>query len=134
MIALDAPGREACSARRQNTATPLQPLVLLNDPQWVEAARAFGQSMLKNGATIESRLEWGHRRLNSRSLLPGEKKILIDLWEKQQKVFEADSKAAEKLLGIGLTKADPKIKPADLATATTIAATLLNLDAATTLR
>lgn len=134
MIALDAPGREACSARRQNTATPLQPLVLLNDPQWVEAARAFGQSMLKNGETIETRLEWGHRRLTSRSLLPGEKKILVDLWEKQQKLFAADPKAAEKLMAIGRTKADPKIQPADLAAATTIAATLLNLDAATTLR
>lgn len=134
MIALDAPGREACSARRQNTATPLQPLVLLNDPQWVEAARALGQSMLKNGETMETRLEWGHRRVTSRSLLPEEKKILVALWEKQQKSFEADPKTAEKLLAVGLTKADSKIKPADLAAATTIAATLLNLDAATTLR
>src|SRR5262249_28609001 len=55
MLAFDAPSREVCVARRQTTSTPLQALVLLDDPQFVEAARAPGERMLKEGGATGRR-------------------------------------------------------------------------------
>ena len=57
MASFDAPSREACRMRRERTNTPLQALVTLNDPVYVEAAQALGRRMVKEGgATIESRI------------------------------------------------------------------------------
>src|SRR5205085_6999293 len=66
MLAFDAPSREVCSVRRQTTSTPLQPLVLLNDPQFVEAARALGERMLRQSSSRQEQLafvfRWGTSR------------------------------------------------------------------------
>ena len=62
MLAFDAPSREVCVVHRQTTSTPLQPLVLLNDPQFVEAARGLGERLLREGgATTEEPLAYAFR-------------------------------------------------------------------------
>src|SRR5207249_679169 len=67
MDILNAPNREVCSVRRERTNTPIQALVTLNDPQFVEAARHLAQETLKSGVDgTEARLEWMSKRLLSR--------------------------------------------------------------------
>ena len=67
MLAFDAPGREECTADRPRSNTPLQSLVLMNDPEFIEAARAFGEQILEHGGTTTAqRLAWAFRRALSR--------------------------------------------------------------------
>jgi len=134
MLAFDAPTRETCVARRQPTSTPLQPLVLLNDPQWVEAARGLGARMLASGGSTRERIGTGFQIVMSRSPEAKELELLERLWESQEKAFTADPKALKGFLGIGEWKAPESIDPVRLAAASSVAAALLNLDAATTLR
>lgn len=134
MLAFDAPTRETCVARRQATSTPLQPLVLLNDPQWVEAARNLGLRMLKTQGKTQDKIQAGFQIVTSR--LPTEMELdrLTQLWTKQEKSFGEDKKAASAFLSLGEPKAPKDVNLVEFATAYSVAATILNLDAATTLR
>lgn len=135
MMVFDSATRDTCSAKRQSTNTPLQPLVLLNDPQFVEAARALGQRMIKEGgATDESRAKWAFREVTGREPNARELPVLVDLYKTQRESFTANPGDAEKLLAVGQMKSDPALPPVEAATATTVASALFNLDASITLR
>ncbi len=135
MMVFDAATRDTCSAKRQSTNTPLQPLVLLNDPQFVEAARALGERMLKEGgATDEERVKWAYREVTGRNAGPKEIPVLLELYKGQRDSFTADPAGAAKLLAIGQIKPDPALQPIEAAAAATVASALFNLDASITLR
>lgn len=135
MMALDATTREVCSVRRQATNTPLQPLVLLNDPQFVEAARALGQRMLHEGGdSPEARVAWAFREVAGRAPTPGEQARLIDLYQTQRSVFAKDISGAAKLLKVGEHPPAADLAPEELAAATTTAGALFNLDVNIVLR
>ncbi len=135
MLVFDAATRDTCSAKRQTTNTPLQPLVLLNDPQFVEAARALGQRMLKEGgATDESKAKWAFREVTGRQPTDRELPVLLDLYKSQRDSFTADPAGAAKLLAVGQTPADKNLPPIEAAAATTVASALFNLDASISLR
>lgn len=131
MVTFDAADRSICSARRQATSTPLQALALLNDPQFVEAARFLGQRLLREGGpTRADQVAWAFRTATGRNPGEKEKAVLANLFAEQQELFAQDPKAAEKLLAIGDTRSDPKLNRADLAAATVLALALLNHDEA----
>ncbi|HUR47446.1 MAG TPA: PSD1 and planctomycete cytochrome C domain-containing protein [Candidatus Saccharimonadales bacterium] len=133
MLIFDAPTREYCVVRRPRTNTPLQALVLLNDPQFVEASRAFGQRMmLEGGKTVESRIIYGFRLATSRKPAADELKILSDIYKQQLEAYQKDKASAEKLLKIGSFQQEPTLDKSELATWATIATMLLNLDEAVT--
>ena len=135
MMVFDAATRDTCSAKRQSTNTPLQPLVLLNDPQFVEAARALGQRMLKEGGdTDESRARWAFREVTGRAPTAKETPVLLELYKGQRESFTEDPEGATRLLAVGQMKSDPALSPIEAATATTVAGALFNLDASITLR
>jgi hypothetical protein len=135
MIAFDAPSREVCVMRRQTTSTPLQPLVLLNDPQFVEAARALAERMLREGGkTPQERLAYAFRQAATRKPSERELRLLVELYEGQLRVFRADSAAAPKFLKIGERPPSPGLDPAELAAATATAGAIMNLDAGVTTR
>jgi hypothetical protein len=130
MIAFDLPSREVCTARRQTTNTPLQALVLLDDPQFVEAARVLGEQMLqKAGPTAAERVRFVFRRLATREPSPSELKLLAALYEQQRWLFRKEPEQAANLIRIGDRKPDPTQPPAEVAAATILAQTILNLDA-----
>jgi hypothetical protein len=130
MIVFDAPSREVCTARRSRTGTPLQALVLLNDPQFVEAARVLGERMLKeSGPTPGERVRYAFRILATRQPTPKEIQLLTELFEHERQVFANDPEVAAKLLKIGQHPADPSLPPAEVAAAAVLAQTILNLDA-----
>lgn len=129
MITFDAADRNNCSARRQMTSTPLQSLVLLNDPQMVEAARMLAERMMKASA-LEERIMLGFRAVTSRVPTTEETKILVKLMADQKAQFTADEKAAEQLLTVGEKPRNKKLDPVELAALTQVALAILNHDEA----
>ena len=122
--------REVCVARRQSTSTPLQAFVLLNDPQFVEAARALGERTLKEGgATDAAKVRFAFRSLATREPTPTEAKALEALLLGQRAEFTKDPESAKKLIAVGESKADASLSPVELAAATVLAQAVLNLDA-----
>ncbi|HEV3258906.1 MAG TPA: DUF1553 domain-containing protein [Gemmataceae bacterium] len=131
MTTFDVPSREVCIVRRQSTSTPLQPLVLLNDPQFVEAARGLGQRMLRQGgATPEARIALAFRLGATRKPTPREAQLLTELYQGQRELFRKDPRGAQKYLRIGERPPVEGLDPVELAAAAITANAILNLDAA----
>jgi hypothetical protein len=129
MLIFDAPTREYCVVRRPRTNTPLQALVLLNDPQFVEASRALAQRVLREGGeTVESRLAYAFRLATARVPDAGETEVLRKLLEAQRTEFERDPAAAKALLSVGESERDPAWPEVEVAAWTTVATVILNLD------
>ncbi|HUQ72113.1 MAG TPA: DUF1553 domain-containing protein [Planctomycetaceae bacterium] len=128
MAAFDAPDRETCVIRRTRTNTPLQALVLLNDPTYVEAARKFAERLLLDSASDEARLTDAFQRALCRSPQPEEAAILMQIQQTAKQRFSVNKAAAEKLLAIGHSARSEKLDAAELAAWTTVASLILNLD------
>jgi hypothetical protein len=128
MLIFDAPDRERCVVRRQRTGTPLQALVLMNDPTYVEAARKLSERIMNAASTPADRIAWGFRLVTSRNPSPAELAPLLDLLKHQKKRFGSDVAAAENLLKVGESPRDPALPADELAAYTVIASVLLNLD------
>ncbi len=135
MVAFDAPTREVCTARRQSTNTPIQALVLLNDIQFVESARVLGERMLREGGTDDAqRVRYAFVRLAGRQPSEEEVALLVELYVAQRSLFERQPESAQKLIAQGgpptAENLQPvKLNPIELAAATVVAQTILNLDA-----
>jgi len=129
MATFDAPDREKCTARRVLTNTPLQALVLLNDPTYVEAARALAErAALEGGSGETARIEYAFRLATARRPAAREVAVLRGLLEKQRTAFRRDRQAAEKLLSVGESSRRTRMDAAELAAWTMVATTILNLD------
>lgn len=133
LTTFDAPSREACVVRRGRTNTPLQALVLMNDKQYVEAARKLAQRMiLEGGATPEERLTYGFRWTTARKPSAEELAVLVRVYQSHLAEYQADKAAAEKLIAVGETKRDEVLDASDLAAYTMTANLMMNLDEAVT--
>ncbi len=133
MVAFDAPAREAFCVVRGRSNTPLQALVLLNDVQQFEAARAFAERLLRGPAeTDPRRLARAFRTVTARRPTTEERKLLLEALATQRAHFSDDPRAAAKVIASGESKPDPTLPPADLASWTMVANLLLNLDEAVT--
>jgi hypothetical protein len=129
MTALDAPSRESCQVRRERTNTPLQALLLLNEPQMVEASRALAARTLREaGPTTDERLSYLFRLATSR--LP-DAQDLAELNKALQDFtahYTKDGDAAKSLINLGASRPDPRCHPGELAAWTMIGNVILNLD------
>ena len=131
MIAFDAPDRLVCTARRENTNTPLQALVLLNDPQFVEAARVAAQRMQKEGGdTLDDQLRYGFRLFCGR--LPGNREMTLmkEQYRIAREKYRDDPTAAGQLLAVGAFPFDETLDRVETAALTLAASTMLNFDEA----
>ena len=125
----DAPTREECAVARPRTNTPLQALVTLNDPTFVEAARVFAQRILLDGPEdLDGRLKLAFRKAVSRPPLDAEMKVLRSRYQAQLKHYEADRAAASKVVNAGAAPRPATLDVAEHAAWTTVASMLLNLD------
>jgi len=130
MDAFDAPARDVVCTRRQRTDTPLQALVTMNDVQWVEAARALAERVIREGgATPEKRINRMALILLSRVPAPQMADVLEKSFLEMQKHYAANPKDAHSLVNIGEKKRDSSIPEPELAAWTMIANEMLNLDA-----
>ncbi len=129
MRIFDAPTREKCVIKRQRTNTPLQALVTLNDPQFVEAARFLAERMMKEGgATPQERIEYAYRLATSRRPRPAVASVLLEAYQQELTVFKKESERAETLLAVGDRKRDATLDAAEHAAWTIVASMILNLD------
>jgi len=125
----NAPSREVCTVRRERTNTPLQALVTLNDPQFVEAARSLAQAaLLHGGDSTECRLDYVARRLLCRPLETAEAAIAQASLADLSTFYAAHPEEARQLLAVGESKPDSSLDPASLAAWTMLTNELLNLD------
>ncbi len=128
MLAFDAPTREECVADRGRSNIPQQALVLLNDPTYVEAARAFATRVLREGpGDADGRIAWAWRRALSRSPSAEEIAALRALLDKHLAQFRADREAAAGYVKTGRAPVPAGLDAAELAAWTDIARALLNL-------
>ncbi len=157
MAAFDAPNRETCTVRRANTTTPLQALVLLNDPQFVEYARATAQRAwvdrlsepmrstsdapratnrgferlvpnAENATETDAALSRAFRLLLVRHPTDHELNVLRNLYADQLNRYRADPAAADKLIAVGMSPPDLDLDPIELAAMTNVCATIMSLD------
>ena len=128
LMAFDAPSRESCETRRPISNTPLQALVLLNDPTYVEAARALAVRALVEveGSSLD-RVTWLMRQVLGRVPAPAEVDALNALYGSQWARYQQREEDAMRLAGIGEFRAPPSLDLRELAAWTAVTRALLNL-------
>jgi hypothetical protein len=129
LVAFDAPTRELCTACRSRTNTPLQALILLNDPTYVEAARALGQRvLLEAGPSLDERLTYAFRLCTARPPTVRQLEILRFSHAKQCAIYTRDRAAAAQLVTVGESSHPADFDAGELAAWTALGNLLLNLD------
>ncbi|MCH2115766.1 MAG: PSD1 and planctomycete cytochrome C domain-containing protein [Pirellulales bacterium] len=128
MCLFDAPDRETCQVRRARTNTPLQALVLLNDVQFLEAARKFAERVVtEGGSDVEHRISFAYRSVTARRPSEGEIATLSRLLAEYRREFDRNPEAAIKLLSAGESPRNEAIDVGELGAWTMITHLILNL-------
>jgi hypothetical protein len=128
MLAFDAPTREECTTERAISNTPSAALALLNDPTFVEAARALAQRiLLEGGDSDQSRLAWAFRQVSGRTATSAEVSVIIKLLQQHRLSFGENPESAAALLAVGYFQHSPELEISELAAWTSVARALLNL-------
>jgi Protein of unknown function (DUF1553)/Protein of unknown function (DUF1549) len=129
LLAFDAPTREECTADRPISSTPTAALVLLNDPSFLEAARALAAETLAKAPPDDlKRIQWEWRRVLDRRPNQAEADVLETLLNKHRKQYAADKKAAEAVLSVGISPRPKDVDTVELAAWTSVSRVLLNLN------
>jgi cytochrome c553 len=135
MSLFDAPSRESCVARRERTNTPMQALMLMNEPQCFEAARHLAQKAIREGGSgPEERAAWLVRRCALRAPTDKDVADLAGLYRAQREIFARAPEEARRTVSFGDLPPDPAIDPVELAAWTMVANAVLNLDEVVTKR
>ncbi|MFT5288099.1 MAG: hypothetical protein ACI8QS_000205 [Planctomycetota bacterium] len=133
MMILDAAKRDVCVVDRQVTSSPLQALLLWNDPQFVEASRMLAERTMREGGDDPTgRIAFLFRSVTSRVASRDEQAILLGLLEGQLAAFKARPADASALLTVGRAPRDESLEPVALASWTIVAQAIFSFDAAIT--
>jgi hypothetical protein len=132
MDILNAPSREVACVRRDRTNTPLQALVTLNEPLFVETARQLAARALREAPEFNARLDAVSLRLLGRTLAPPERTIIRRTLDEALATYRRKPDEAKKLLAVGESPADPQLPATELAAWTVVASQVMNLDEALT--
>ena len=128
MDAFNAPSREVCTVRRERTNTPLQALVTLNDPQFVETARKLAEAALRTNSDASSTANYIADHTLCRPLAEDERDIILGAHRDFLAHYRSEPGAAEKLLEVGETDPAAGLDPAAVAAWTMVASEMFNLD------
>lgn len=126
----DAPSRDRCTIQREVTNTPLQALVLLNDPQFLEMARVLAQQVLDDGGETSELLVSAFRRITSREPTETELSVFHNLYSEELSRFEASPESVREYLSVGEYPVSDDVEPARLAALSVVTHTMLNQDEA----
>ena len=128
MAIFDAPNRETCTVRRERTNTPLQALVLMNDVQFFESARKFGERVMKEGGNgNEERIRFIYRTALGRLPSESEKSSILNLYNEHLKDFSNSKDTVSEILSSGESPVDESLNASELASWTMITHLILNL-------
>ncbi|GAB3706643.1 hypothetical protein GCM10027592_40310 [Spirosoma flavus] len=130
MLNFDAAERHTCIVKRQKTSTPLQALVTLNDPQFVEAARVLAQRIAVRKKTDSEGVSTIFKTVVSRPARPQEVALMKQLYDEELADFKKNPKRASELLSVGEYPVDKTMNPAELAAWTVVTSTIMNFDEA----
>jgi hypothetical protein len=128
----DAANRQTCTVRASQTSTPLHALTTLNDPTWVEAARVLAEKSLESAADPAARLTHAFRRVLGRKPTDYDLEALVRMHGRQLAIYRDDKEAAKQLLGIGESRRDEALDPAEHAALASVCLAIFNLDEALT--
>jgi hypothetical protein len=129
MDAFDEPVRDAACTRRQRTDTPLQALVTMNDPQWLEASRLLAERVIHESPNEEGRINALAEILLARTWEPREKDVLEKALVKFQAAYAQDEASAVNLVSVGESRPDIELRADELASWMLVASAAMNLDA-----
>ena len=131
MMSFDAPSREVCVVQRAKTNTPQQAMVLLNDVQFVEAARMMAQKVLGDASVTSDQeiIDWLFVRLAGRTTTKPEFKVLEELLKQQRVLFADEPENAKKLTSLGESAAPDPEDVVEVAAITVVAQAIFNIDA-----
>jgi hypothetical protein len=134
MLIFDMPQRGECTVRRIPTSTPLQALVLLNDPQYIEASRVLAEKVMQREDNLQDRLSSTYRLVTGRE--PREKELLLleDFYAEEMDKFKTSPEEREEYLQVGADAPDAGLDKTELAALTVVANSIMNTDEATTRR
>lgn len=131
MLTLDASERAECTVKRQATSTPLQSLILLNDPQYVEASRVLAEALIKEQENqSEEWINGAFRRILGRYPQAEEQQLLLEIFQSEEKRFQEEPIEAARLLNIGASAPDPELNTNKLAALAVTVNAIFNLDEA----
>jgi hypothetical protein len=129
MTVLDASDRSMCIVRRQTTSTPLQSLLLLNEPQLLEAARLIAERVLKEGGeSMEDQLNYAFRLLTSRKLNEEELPLMQELYQEEYEKYLGDTAGAADLLQVGYYPRESALPLPKVAALTVVTNIMMNYD------
>ena len=130
MLTLDASERAVCTVKRQQTSTPLQSLVLLNDPQIIEASRVLAEDLLKEELSEQECIKNAFYKITSREAKSAEINLLSDIYNSELTRFKENENDADALLSIGYSNHDEDLDKSNAAALTVVVNAILNLDEA----
>ena len=129
MTVFDAPDRDLCVVRRQATSTPMQALLLLNEPQMVEASRLLAERVFREGGKqTEAQLDYAFRLLTGRHLTDEERPLMLELYEQEYEKYQADKAGAKKLLQVGEHPYDTSLPLPNVAALAVVTNIMMNYD------
>ena len=132
MNIFDAPSRAYCVVKREKTATPLQALVLMNDPQFLESSRVLGERIFsEGGSSVENKISLGYRLLTGRHPSTEEIKLLTEQYHEVWTLFSKNQKKASSIIAIGEFPVNKSIDKTELAAYSQVMSTIMNFDATT---
>ena len=132
MMTFDAASRDFCTVKRQNTSTPLQALVLMNDPQILEACRVMTYQAIEKNENLDDRIAYMFRKVTSRRPNAEELDILVNYYKEELQQFESQPENAEQYLAVGAYKQKEVLSIPEMAAYTIVANAIFNLDEAIT--
>ena len=131
MITFDAAERSMCTVKRQATSTPLQSLVLLNDPQYIETSRALAESVIMSIEEKPSEcIAQSFKRVISRAPSSTEVDMLMEIYDSELSRFTSDEISKMSVIQIGESKSNNTINKEKLAALTIVVNAIMNLDEA----
>ena len=132
MLIFDANDRSNCTVQRKQTSTPLQALALLNDPQYLEAARLIAEKLMHEKVLLDERIQAGFRLLTGRLASDKEMALLKELYQKEWIYFKQKPEAAEVYLSVGEFKSETEIDKISCAALAVVIHGIMNTEEAYT--
>jgi hypothetical protein len=126
----DSSNRQTCRVRSATTSTPLHALTTLNDPTWIEAARALAERSMRASGDVDDRVTYAVRRVLGRKPTDHERMVLRRAFDKQSEIYRADLEKARAYLGVGAAKRDESLNLAEHAAFSAVCLAIFNLDEA----